>query len=557
MWSIVLPDNTALDGVPDLNFELNSPIFSTSDATVLPGSFTFPFDVPLTPRNRVALGHPNLVNNAAAWRTYPGTWVLLYGAPVFYGTLTIRTCTPTKVSLTVVANPVERLRETLLTELDLGGDRAMPANLLTHMDTVASTPSAYDYAFFPVAAPDGAVQNKFSTTTGLAVSDTYATTPFVKLIYLLNAAFTQAATGFHFVNSFQLPAIKELNWLYLYNNKDLRVSDGATAPVLPTTFNLQQHVPRIKVPEMLKNVCGLFNLGLFANVFERTLVLEPIESILSRSPRLDWTNYQAGEMAIDSSIPPPNYYNYGAPGGTPPPDFPEMENAPRYRNEGELDAAFASGTPPGYGSYEDVFVRRDALPGGGYVGVFGTRRSYGVKVGTGTQVPYDNNCAVQPCAGLYTTEAVSKYEGLPADTPTQWTYKAQDFGFSLMLYRGRQSFTFAGNRPWASSNVWQPIALDRYDLVENGVTLGKAEYALHWDGEYGLFNRWHRRWQNMLATGKPVVQQFIVPLQALLNFSFRDKIVVGSMEYVPTKLRVQKAVGQGKVLIELNLISVI
>jgi hypothetical protein len=171
--------------------------------------------------------------------------------------------------------------------------------------------------------------------------------------------------------------------------------------------------------------------------------------------------------------------------------------------------------------------------------------------------PYNNRASFQPCASIYNTPAISRYEGTPADVPTAYEYRPVDYPFALTLYRGRQVFSGANNRPWATSSAYEPDTVNLLPIQENGVSSGLAQHSLHWDGEYGLFNQRHARWNNMLESGKPIVQQFSLPVAQLLEFSFRHKIIVDNMEYVATRLRISKPLGNGRVQVEANLISVI
>jgi len=49
---------------------------------------------------------------------------------------------------------------------------------------------------------------------------------------------------------------------------------------------------------------GGFNLGLFTNIFNRTIDLVPLRDIVSRPPAHDWTEYVIGEIEIDTRDKP-------------------------------------------------------------------------------------------------------------------------------------------------------------------------------------------------------------------------------------------------------------
>lgn len=577
MWSIILPDGTELEGVPELSFELNNTVFGSSNATVLPGSFSFPFEVPLTAKNRAALNYPDLVNNAIGWATYPGTWVYLYGSPFFYGTLSIRGCTPSKVNLTMVANPFAQLAELSLGSVDLGGDRTTPANLFAHMDTLATNPLTSDY-FFPMVqvvpaniyiTPDTAeyYQNFYDPLNAGQAAQGVCVTPMVRLDYLLARIFASAGLDYSFTNDFQDPTVKELLMLYVYSNRDIKQSANANiAPANPATFNLKDFVPNIKATEAIKRLCGMFNLGLFTDVFSRRHSLVPLEKVLAKSPKVDWTLFLASELLLEKQSPEPNYYNYTAPLNDPAPGYPDMETVPRYRSRKAMaDVAIATPFVKIYGSYDDRLVsmeyRQFNVP---FILVeyLGAVSSYGVRTSVAEITKYETNAVGLPSyQGRYESPyGVSEFVGSPEGAPTTWELRNETYEFSLVAYRGRQNgypFPNNTNMPYASSSVFFPDTDTRLKIRENGVDVAPAEYSLHWDGEYGLFNRWHARWHNMLANGKNVTASFSLPLDQLLQFSFREKVIVGNMHYVITRMRVSKPLGNGRVLVQATMVSII
>jgi len=292
-----MPSGNYLEGIFNFTFELNNQVFSSTDTTTVPGSFSFPADAPLTGPNRVELDNPHLVTNAANRRTFE-VWVELFGMPLFQGTLTIRKATPRKVNFDIVSNPVKQLRNVKLSELDLGGSRNLGADSAAARATAKlsfQTPADYDYIFFPVLNPafldlpsgsdESVFQNYYNPSTGAFVdgSGNLAATPFVKLLYLLERMFQ--GIDYTFVNAWQTNA--ELRLLYLWNNRSIYTESNAWG----TDIDLRNHVSDMNSNDFLKALMGTFNLGLFTNIFSRTIRLVPLELLMSRPPVHDWTDY--------------------------------------------------------------------------------------------------------------------------------------------------------------------------------------------------------------------------------------------------------------------------
>ena len=110
--------------------------------------------------------------------------------------------------------------------------------------------------------------------------------------------------------------------------------------------------------------------------------------------------------------------------------------------------------------------------------------------------------------------------------------------------------------PRTSQSGWEPLTTPaRMDIAENGVNVIESRYSMNWYGEYGIYNQWHRAWNEMLRNGKHGNQSLLVPVKVLTDFSFEDKIRSGSMEYFLKRIRIKKAVGKGLLLIEASIIT--
>ncbi len=559
MWSIQLPGGDFFDLPPRFNieFELNNQVFSSGDISALPGSFSFPVELPLTPRNKTLLNNPQMVNNVSSWPTYENVAVLLYGKLLFLGTLSIRSASEKRVRIAIVANPMSRLKNTDITTLQLGGPRTWAGTLLDHMYQTARFPEEYDYVFFSVITPDTIAHNTFDNDpgTGEFLDDESTKTPFVKLEYLLDQIFLSEISGYKFVNEFQL--VTEMKRIYLYNNIDSRVLAGSpAAPDYPTEINLASHLPKIKVPELLKKTAALFGLGIFTNIYNKTISIIPLETLLKRTAKHDWTAYDLGEHEITEDDPPPDGFNYTQSTDLPP-GFPEPTDVQTFNTPEDFNAALLLGLDNGFYYVESQSLLLK------YTNPFIETINYHKGIYLGNQNPLEIGLEALH-ANIFnylTLYGVSKWVS-DEEIPPTYTFNREDYPLIFMLYRGLQVVP-AGSAneamPLACSHVYEPAGTggDRCLITTDGIPEGFAERSLHWHGTYGLYAQSHKTWIEMLRNGKPVIHTFSLPVSMLIEFSFEDKIRVRSMEYFVKRLRIKDALGDGLVRVEASMVSVI
>ena len=565
MYKILLPTGVYLEGQFNLTFELSNQVFSTSDATVLPGSFSFPVEVPLTGANRAALGNPQLVTNARQWQTFEGVWVECYGVKMFYGTLKISACNRRSCKVTVVANPVASLKKIPMNELDLGGDRSIgnSAAMLAHAKDTTSAPLDYDYIFFPVfndrylddlTSDDRCkMQNHWDSATSVfqVAADYPALMPFIRIEYLLSRIF--ADLDYTFVNLFQTDT--ETRSLCLYNNRSLWEAAG-----LSENINLQNHVSKTACTEFLRALIGNFNLGIFTNVFSRTIRLVPLRDLIARPPRHDWSRYHVGEYSIESPETVPDIFRYN--------DYDETQ---QYSIRFGMPVAEAT-----FLTLEDLLS--DPVYGfqDGYHYITGREAYYYIQASPlETRRIYDElgpaparegdvfECQLTPLhdfwagSDSFTNVPLSGPDGAVPFCRIRGKLEYQPTGASdpiaqdedipdrILIYRGLIDDDEFQEYPAACCTT--------YDDFGNDI----GTFSLRLQGERGMYATWWQTWHEMLRDGKHVVLQLALPIADLVAFSFEDKVRISNMDYFVKKLRVGKPLGRGKVLVEASLVSVI
>lgn len=546
----------------NLTFELQNLVFSTSDSSKLPGSFAFPFTLPLTLKNRQMLGFPDRIDRASALLTQINIQVLADdGVELFPGILTVRGVSSGasgEIRVDIVVNPLTAIKTTPLNELDLGGDRVFADEAAILADAKATTldPLDYDYIYFPIwnrafleadfnGIKSSWFQNFFNVTTQeFSVADDHpAMMPFIRLDYLFDKIF--ANVDYTFENKFQIT--DELRKIVVYNNRSIWTSDG-----IETTINLQNHVSNTGASSFVRKIMGSFCLGLFFNTWSRTLRLIPIRDLISKAPKYDWTEKEIVPYTIESNTEQPETICW---------EVDESDATWEYYSKFMKPAPIA-----GEATWDD-FV---AGPNGIYY--IPERHAYYSKVPgrilfkfqTLGCAPLESGTPVfeAPCAALWDAFRYGEGHGSTPDAnydliphcriPGTVTYleagddisQENDCPDRITIYRGIAPNFDGDDYPLASAIPWDG----------EGALLG--DYSLRWDGTYGMYESWWIGWHTMLKQGKHVSMRLNLTVPDLLNFNFEDKIRIGNMDYFVEKLRVTFT-EHGLAPVEASLISVI
>lgn len=553
-----------LDTDPDaaLSFELNNLVFSSSDSTVLPGSFSFPFDLPATPRNLEAFNFPDRVDNAESFLRSGDCQVLFGGIEIFKGTLKL-TEAGARLKAYIVANPLSTIKDVPLNELDLDGDRtfANAAAVLSHAKDTATTPLDYDYVFFPIwnrefisqdtGTPKRWFQNWYnSTTQAFSVDDDHpALMPFVRLDYILEKIFSGAE--YLFENKWQIS--NELRQIVLYNNRSLWTSEG-----LDTTINLQNHVSKTGSGAFIRKVMGAFCLGLFYNPWKKVLRLIPIQSILSNPPRHDWTNKILHRPSIQSSDDQPEILCWKR---------DESDGAWEHYDKYQKPASIA-GTKTwaellagSAGTYyitdRHAYYQKTATPR-----YFFKHQTLGCAPEETGKPVFEAECQALWDAFLYgegqTAVTDGNYDLIPhcrIPGTVEYTYtpdvgdpeivnQQNECPDRITIYRGMYEDFDGDDYPLASGIPWDG----------SGNLIG--QYSLRWDGQYGMYETWWQGWHTMLRFGKNVSANIHLSISDLLEFSFEQKVRIRNMDYFVKKMRVSLT-PKGLAPVECELVSVI
>ena len=556
-WRIQLPSGDFLDTPPglELQFELNNQVFSTSSTSALPGSFSFPIEVPLTPLMRQQLDNPDRIDNANRISYIEGACAYAEGVRLFPGTLKIFEVDMLRVKISLISNPVASLKDKTLPQVDVEGTRTVaPSSWADYMKDTANFPEDYDHAFFYVFNENG--NPPFNVWDDITEEFTVATdtivTPFIRLKYLLERMFLP--TGYQFVNNWQSNNL-ELGRLYVFNNVDARVinPDTPTDLLLPDSFELNKHLPPVNQAEFLKKLVAQWNLGLFTNIFEQKISLTPLKDILARAPKHDWTQYAMYNPTnvVSDAQKAAGYYNYTQPNSIPP-YAPPVEDATIVNTTAEINAMLPIAEGYYYVETNSNYIQfRDPA--------FGDRLALchrGVRVSDGPDYEAGMEGLFEFISGCLWN---GPYSGWIDNDGYKW--EQTDFPCALMFYRGLQDCIVGANRATLNGNgVWLDgvgAPGEKAKLITNGVVEGEASISLNWFGEFGLFEQYHKAWSQMLRNNKHPKQTFHIPIATLTSFSFEDKVRVGNMDYFVKSIRINKLLDRGLLQVEASMLSII
>jgi hypothetical protein len=578
-----------------IGFELNSPLYFSDDVDIVQGSYSFPISIPLTVKNRIVLEYPDLIENDKVLMKDEPVEVWSNGIGLFSGLAYVKTSTDRQCSLYILVDSLSPLKTKGLNELPLGATNlgSSPAFVLQNMKLTTIYPDSFNHIFFPVWNPyfhddksglgfdHQTFQNPWLNAshafTAGTIGTNYAVTPFVKLNYVLQKMFE--SQGFTLMNNWQIT--RELKQLVLYNNFSLCLN-GFINPFVDYT----NHVSNTKSSEFLRKLKGLFNLGIFVNYFDKKTEIIPAKDLLTRPCKHNWTKVAeaAYSKSMESNLN--EQFAYSDPLNNIIPDLSKLQVFKFASLPTDTDAEgiyYVSdiqrfiyhkpivGAIPAVNIHVtvddafDVYKDHPNASTDNFDLFVDSRRSQVLRT-------YSNGLKTLPSNRVFfgSTSGVPGY--IPAinqkgfyDDPR---VPVDDI---LLFYRGtRGDFGIPWSYPVASSELTDMTGANfrvGWAATGTGAPSGTAEpvnsaYSLHWKDEdttkpnTGLYRAWWDPWIDMLNRAKYVQRRVFLSEVDLLNFSFKDKVRIGNMEYFVQNIRVSLS-NQGLQPCEVNLVSVV
>lgn len=582
-----------LDLFPEsqISFEKTTELWVTGDPTLQIGSYSFPFDVPLTDTNRLTLRFPERID--AYTRPVIIDGVVLYagegmsvGLPLFTGRLFVKTATNEKASIFIVVDGLSRQNEKKMEDVDMGVfNLGPPLELAAVMTYSANNPQYYPFIFFPVMNMTlkntyfGTDKNAYFPGLSFGSSHMNAYTsdwafdleadaekkknsilvPFLRLSFVLEKII--AAMGYTLINEW-MDDDDELQQICLFNNKSINDLDET----YKWKIRYNEHVPtKMLITEFLKAVCKYAFLGIFVDHASKTVLLRPYKTVLATAPRHDWTDRVAEDYEIeqDNSIP----YLIGF----------DTDNTDEYFSNNFVsslpllaDGAIitdyweAGGNPNDHSLIDGYYhVKRDnsvmRYDPSRALNERWTKWSHRFK---NTLVGGSGNSWLSKCIPMWsdsnTFGVIRNYNySIPrADIPLNINLKFDDeiveqnaelSSIRLMIYRGLRDYEggVSGTYPYANATAYDPATEDE-----------TFNHSLHYDGDKGMYNLYGKEWIYFMQN-KKIVKRFLkLTIQDILNHKEYDKIRIGNMNYFVKSMRIN-VTSSGLGLTECELVTIV
>lgn len=290
--------NENLDlGKVSVTFELTSPIFNQI------GSFSYPFTIPATPKNKRLLSFPGRINKHTTTSNEFAAKIYLKGMLWKIGNLIVDDVglQDIKCHFTVGEGYFYNLiKEVMLNQVDLGGD-IYSSELYTPTDRWEKTYPEVNWTLFPLRAHkfydsldhDG-FKEYFSTNLFNTINlwDTIGTqqfnldqntiVPFVFLNYLVSQVFSHLGINVRKNDIFNNTYLKNLVLINLTSMCVMEPDGEDIDNRVPATFNLQNHVPKKPLNELFSFFEKQFLAFLFYEEKTNTASLETFKNICNK-----------------------------------------------------------------------------------------------------------------------------------------------------------------------------------------------------------------------------------------------------------------------------------
>lgn len=533
--------NQSIDLTPGtaITFEFNNPIFDTE---LIPGDFSYPFDVPLTPNNQKIFDFPNIIENKNDFKKSIPAQLFIKGILWQEGIIKIRPSSQKKISInfqSAAGSFTDLIKNKTLQDLILGGERNYP--------TITDIYIAGDEKFYPDSEYVRAVIHNFGFFgqddlgppqngignyrlqnwgagvsngwhQGLGISETGTIMTFHPyFIYVLQQIFKEhnwKPTGTFLLDP-------DLQQLFIHSIISLNQPRGATS----LSLYLNKALPKIPLSETLNSTKNLFCLGYIFDAVRKTVDIFPLKDILNSSEVEDITRKIISNEIIEQNDSDGFALSYSLDsndalienikslaGFTIKEPVEEIADLP---TTGEADAVLRLVTSLNQ-YYKATFNVDTEI----YEWAFYSDNLFGFTIGNGTQ-KIESGISTLPMTKI---QQLFKTEGVQwlvpdANQKGQQSYfapEAQDFNLRLLFYRGLQYNSTGG----AVAELYPLASSDVFDYAGNKI----AKYSLRWDGDEGLYNMWWKPWIDFLSRTKKATYFQLYDVVDLFNISKKWKI---------------------------------
>ena len=319
------------DESTQVTLDMNTELWVTGEPKIQEGSYSLPFDLPLTDKNKSMLRFPDRIDAYTSPAIIDDVMIYIghgrsLGFPIMVGTLYVKSATNTKVKVFFVKGGLNTAFKNTFAEVDMGtyhiGGPVSPESL---MNGTVNYPLLNDFVFFPVMNATlyemyrhttvwnlfanghfGAfTQNHYTPGVGFTLFDPSMSdkirwnlpiTPFLRLEYVLSKVVD--LLDYTLINDFQIN--DELKSICIFNATSINdIDKGFKSKIV---YN--QHLPAsMLLTDFLKQVAKYAFCGLFIDEASKTITLRPYKTVIAAAPRHDWTSRQRHSSRTALSSP--------------------------------------------------------------------------------------------------------------------------------------------------------------------------------------------------------------------------------------------------------------
>lgn len=502
-----------------ITFELLNPIFNDV------GSYSYPFTLPSSPRNRRIFGFPERINSNQIKKTNFEADIFVYGQMWKRGVLIIREVNDVSIKANFGVGEgyfYNSLKDISLRSIDLGGRRDRMSYYTptispnTHWNRIYDKfwPET-DFTLFPLQFPkfhdkeqplySGSVNDYIPSGTGLHLYYNVPNNHFV-LFPFLNYVLQQI---FRHLNI----SVKEniftnhagLSQLVLLNNSTLNYfnNEQQTFLMIGGNFTLNEYMPDANISELLQHLEQTFLAYPFYNEFDHSVSIKLMRDILTSSPvalhipfRLNSINpneydgftfnydFDGDDELLKTSIKDLTDYTFKGTVNT-------VQDLPYHDNE-YLDLYFVKSTNTYH--YFVPFQNQ-------WVNTFASDSKYYIEGNGKLKINYSN---------VFARDAQNKtLIGLQGNIQTLGVpYEEPDPPkLRLLQWFGIQNIAFQ-NVPYGSA----------YNTKPDGSIIGP--YSLEWSGEYGVKEKFFKEWLHFQSVTRQAEFSALLTPAQIKNIDF-------------------------------------
>lgn len=578
---------------PSFRMDMESPIFAAREE-VIPPAFSLPIDIILDAKARGLFKYQDLPAAATLFREIEDVQLYIKGTPFMTGKLLLISITRNIAQCSFATNNLQKVKDTKISDLPLGEyDLAPqpPGDIREHMRATTLNPDIFNHIFVPVYNPsyyDQAFYDRLLEKPKKVIRDTFdffnrrmqnawegsnflynqhamAITPFVKIYHVYKKIFE--FIGIDYEDKFW---DQELKRMYFYNNTSINSIKGD----IETETNLfnspsdsivySNHVPEIKVTELIKEINIVFTTVLVPRIFRKGFALRYIKDIIKDPQKADWsskvvdidityTNEEISQVGYDEdnadgwftepsakTIP----YNLTA-------EYDQQANI--WKSIGTL-TGFSIKNHYWFLKFKRLFysisgkqILAKLIPlFDGSVRFFANNYIDTTEV---NNIIIDNKTYFTGRAYIQHMPVINHVGNISyVNEDGEAVTNTSKLSSRIIFYRGYHTdrLITSTTYPFASANIYKPL---------NGSTTYSelaTKHSLLWSGKHGLQEK-AQPYYDLIKNGRIIRAKCVLHITDLLNFEWDSKIKIMSNNYLVQKLQFE-LLSDGSFLTDLYLV---